>query len=300
MTRDHQANIYLLLTIFWWSTVAAVFKLVLRRLPVADLLLLATLTSTLLLWVLLLARGGRVLLRQQSSRELALSALQGALNPVLYYLVLFNAYKLLPAQQAQPLNFTWPLMLMLLSVPLLKQQLTWRKMLALVVSYTGVLLVVTRGNLVVPGPGELSGVVLALSSTGLWALFWLLNLRDQRDDLLKLAMAFSWGSLYLVCALPFRGMVELPALAELGGAFYIGLFEMGFTFFFWLRALSLARNPALPLNAIYLTPFISLIWIHQLVGEQIHYTAILGLLLIVLGIVLQRSAPAVSVVGKRS
>ncbi|MBC8478160.1 DMT family transporter, partial [bacterium] len=158
MTRDHQANIYLLLTIFWWSTVAAVFKLVLRRLPVADLLLLATLTSTLLLWVLLLARGGRVLLRQQSSRELALSALQGALNPVLYYLVLFNAYKLLPAQQAQPLNFTWPLMLMLLSVPLLKQQLTWRKMLALVVSYTGVLLVVTRGNLVVPGPGELSGV----------------------------------------------------------------------------------------------------------------------------------------------
>ena len=285
------ANQYLILTILCWSTVATAFKLVLRTLPVADLLLIATVTSTILLWSLLLILGKGALVLQQSRRQLLLSAFQGVLNPVLYYLVLFEAYRLLPAQLAQPLNFTWPLMLMLLSILFLKQRLTGRKLMALLISYGGVVLVVTRGNfslLMVEDPG---GVLLALVSTVFWALYWLLNLRDKRDDLLKLTMAFSWGALYLIIALPWRAPIQFPSFGVLGGAIYIGVFEMGLTFFFWLRALKLARNQALPLNVIYLTPFVSLIWINFLLGEQVHHTAIIGLLLIAGGILLQRSLP---------
>ena len=61
--------------------------------------------------------------------------LLGLLNPFLYYLVLFKAYALLPAQQAQPLNYTWAITLSLLAVPLLKQQVRWQEWLALLVSY---------------------------------------------------------------------------------------------------------------------------------------------------------------------
>ena len=32
--------------------------------------------------------------------------LMGLINPLIYYLVLFQAYKLLPASEAQPLNYT--------------------------------------------------------------------------------------------------------------------------------------------------------------------------------------------------
>jgi drug/metabolite transporter (DMT)-like permease len=285
------ANHYLFLAILCWSTVATAFKLVLRTLPVGDLLLLATLTSALLLWSLLLIQRKGSLLFQQTRKQLALSALQGALNPVLYYLTLFEAYRLLPAQLAQPLNFTWPLVLMLLSILFLKQRLTWRKLLALLISYSGVVLVVTRGNFSNMLVEDMRGVLLALISTIFWSLYWLLNLRDKRDDLLKLTMAFSWGALYLIIALPWRAPVQLPNIAVLGGAVYIGVFEMGLTFFFWLRALKLARNQALPLNTIYVTPFISLIWINFLLGEQVHYTAVIGLLLIAVGILLQRSLP---------
>ena len=40
----------------------------------------------------------------------------------LYYLILLKAYQLLPAQVAQPLNMIWPVILVFLSVPILKQK----------------------------------------------------------------------------------------------------------------------------------------------------------------------------------
>ena len=64
------------------------------------------------------------------------------LNPVLYYLVLFEAYDRLPAQIAQPLNYTWAITLALLAVPLLGQRLSGRDMLAVLLGYGGV--VITR------------------------------------------------------------------------------------------------------------------------------------------------------------
>ena len=71
-------------------------------------------------------------------REWAKSVGLGLLNPLLYYAVLFKAYDLLPAQVAQPLNYTWALTLGLLSVPLLGQRFRPRLLVAGLVAYAGV------------------------------------------------------------------------------------------------------------------------------------------------------------------
>ncbi len=71
----------------------------------------------------------------------------GLLNPFLYYIVLFKAYDLLPAQQAQPLNYTWALTLTILSVPMLGQRLTKIDSLACCLGYTGALIIATGGNI---------------------------------------------------------------------------------------------------------------------------------------------------------
>ena len=73
-------------------------------------------------------------------REGAIFAL---LNPVLYYLVLFEAYDRLPAQIAQPLNYTWAIVLALLAVPVLGQRLTLRMGLGIFIGYLGVVVLLT-------------------------------------------------------------------------------------------------------------------------------------------------------------
>jgi drug/metabolite transporter (DMT)-like permease len=74
----------------------------------------------------------------------------------------------------------------------------------------------------------------------------------------------------------------------IAGSIYIGIFEMGATFFVWLKALEYAENQAPVANLIYLSPFISLVFIHLVLGEKILATTIIGLFLILLGIIIQK------------
>jgi drug/metabolite transporter (DMT)-like permease len=67
---------------------------------------------------------------------------------------------------------------------------------------------------------------------------------------------------------------------------WVGLFEMGVTFLLWQQALSRTRQVAKISQLIFLSPFISLFLIHQILGESVHPSAVIALGLIVVGVVL--------------
>lgn len=290
MVDQRKATFYALGAVLIWSTVATAFKLSLRSLSPAHLLLYANFFSVLLLGTILLLRGelGRAL--PKSRRELLLSAGFGLLNPFLYYLILFKAFALLPAQEAQPLNYTWAITLSILAVPLLGQRLGLRELLAILISYGGVLVISTRGDLLGMHFSDPLGVGLALGSTIIWALYWIFNVRDPRPPLAGLFMNF-------LCALPLIFVycllftdLRLPDAGGLLGAAYVGFFEMGISFFLWLQALKYTASAARISTLIFISPFISLVLIHFLVGEEILPSTFVGLILIVAGLLLQQTA----------
>ncbi len=235
----------------------------------------------------------KVKLLKCSGKEYAHSIALGFLNPFLYYVVLFRAYPLLPAQEAQALNYTWPIMIVLLSIPLLKQKIKLRSILAIFISFIGVLIISTEGNILAFSFSNAEGVTLALSSAVIWALFWIYNVRDKRDEVVKLFLNFSFGLLFiLLFTLSFQ-KIKFPPLTGLFGTFYVGLFEMGITFLIWMRALKLSSTSAEVSNLIYLVPFLSLVIIYFAVGEKILLSTILGLFFIIAGILIQQySGPA--------
>ncbi len=288
MTNQAKAYVYAALTVFFWSTVATAFEIGLRDLNSIQLLLVANITALLVFFVLLLLQRKFNLLREVTTREFGLSALQGLLNPFAYYLLIFKAYSLLPAQVAQPANFVWPVVLMLLSVPLLKQPLRFYNVVALLVSFAGVLILSSQGNLHSFRIVQPLGIALALLSSLVWSLFWIANLKDNRDNLIKLFLSSLFSAGYiLILALAtdnFSPVLSKPLYAPV----YIGLFEMGITFAFWLKALQLSDSTGKVANFIYLTPFISLIFIHLILHEELYYTSFIGLCLIVGGILIGR------------
>ncbi len=290
MRQQSQAVVLALATVSLWSTVATAFKLSLRYLPVSQLLFLSGIVSVAALALLLAVQGKLRLLLRLSRRDLARSALLGFLNPFAYYLVLFTAYDLLPAQEAQPLNYTWAITLSLLSVPLLGHRLTRADCLALAVSYLGVYVISTRGELTALSFSEPLGVALALGSTVIWALYWILNTRDSLDAGCRLLLSFFFGTLFLAVLVPFWSGLPDWNLPGWSGAAYIGLFEMSIPFFMWSLAMKKTQSAARIGIFIYLSPFLSLVFIHYLVGEAILGSTIVGLMLIVLGIGLQQAA----------
>lgn len=279
-----KAYFYASLTVFFWSTVATAFKIALRDLNYIQLLLVANITSLMVFAALIIFRKEFAALKKTSFSELGLSSLQGLLNPFAYYLLVFKAYSLLPAQVAQPANFIWPVVLMLLSAPLLKQPLKITGILALLISFTGVLILSSHGNLSSLEIVEPVGVGLALLSSLVWALFWILNLRDARNNLVKLFLSSLFSSLYIVLLASVAGDVLSIFYKPIAAAIYVGVFELGITYAFWLKALQLSETTGKISNFVYLTPFISLIFIHYVLNEKVHYTSVIGLCLIVGGI----------------
>lgn len=221
-------------------------------------------------------------------RDYLWSALLGFLNPYLYYVILFNAYLLLPAQEAQPINQLWAIVLSLLSVGLLKQQFKVSNFVALFMSLGGVLVISTQGNVLALEFSNPFGVVLALSTTILWAIFWIYNLKDARDETVKLFFNFLFGSLYALLSLLVIGTIGPINLLGMIGAVYIGLFEMGLPFLFWLNALQYSTTTVQVSMLVHLVPFLSLLVIHFTLDESILPSTILGLLLIIAGILFQQ------------
>lgn len=289
MTKQAKAYMLTVCAVIFWGTAASAFKIALRHVTPFTLLFYSALVSAAALFVILLFQGKLTTLRGLSLSSWATVALLGFINPFCYYLVLFEAYARLPGQIAMSLNYGWPFALTVLAVPLLKQRLSKTQLVSIGVSFFGAVVIATRGRFLSFGEVSTFGVALAIGSTLLWAIFWLLNARDRLDPVVKLFLGFVFGLLYIILCSPLFGGLTLPTLTALVPLAYIGLFEMGITFVLWLTALQLSSSTARIGNVVYITPFLSLFFLHLVVGEEIHFTTFVGLFLIVGSIIFQET-----------
>lgn len=288
MEKQKRAYVCAFVAVLFWATSASAFKISLRYVDIFSLLFYASITSTGAFLIYILLSNRLNLLKALSGKDYLYSALLGFLNPFLYYAVLFKAYSILPAQEAQPLNFVWPITLVLLSIPLLKQKIRSRDILAIFISFAGVFVISTRGDIFGFRFTNITGVLLATGSSVIWALFWIYNVRDKRDEVVRLFLNFAFGSILTFLLMVLLGGVHIPNLPGLLGAVYVGLFEMGITFLLWLKALKLSKTTAHVTNLIYMVPFLSLVLISFTVGETIFPSTVVGLIFIVGGIILQK------------
>ena len=250
-------------------------------------MLYASLISWLFLVVLQLYKGQ---LKQTLTcwKDYPHALLFGAINPFIYYLMLLKAYTLLPAQEAQILNYTWALTMTLLAIPLLGHKPGRFDIVAAVLCYLGVVVIATRGDLLNLEFGSLMGVGGALLSTVIWALYWLLNTRHNHDPMAGLLRNFT-------CALPmivvYCVVTKTPLIISwqgFSGALYIGLFEMGISFVCWQMAMRLTESTARIANLIFIAPLLSLVIISVILKEPILSSTLWGMVLILGGLMTQQ------------
>ena len=287
MKSARKAFLFALLAVLFWSTCPTAFKLGLRFTDTWQLLTGATLVSTIVMGVIATVQGKIQKLRTFSRKDFAFSALMGLLNPLAYYLVLFKAYTILPSQVAQPLNMIWPIVLVILALPILHQRLRWKSLGAMLLSFSGVIIISLMGGSLSKDPQNRLGIILALSSSVVWALYFLYNTRDTKDPVVRLFLNFSFASIFLLLAGIFRGQPFPASLEGWSGAIYVGVFEMGITFVLWLMAIRLAPSSDRISNLVYIAPFLNLLFASKVLGETIYMTTVIGIILLVAGIVIQ-------------
>ncbi len=281
--RERHALLFALVAVALWSTVATGFKLGLRELAPVQLLLMGCLVA------LAFFAAARPFVRAVlTPRQHLAAAGLGLLNPLAYYLVLFEAYDRLPAQIAQPLNFTWAIALALLAIPLLRQRLSARGWLGICVGYAGVVVLLTQGEFDGFGRFDPLGTALALSSSVIWAMYWLLTVRLGIHPVPLMLNGFAVATVAVAAICWMTTGLPAPNLRVLGYGAWVGLIETGVTFLLWHRALALTGNAGRIGQLIFLSPFLSLVLIANVLGEDIHPSAVVALAMIVAGLALSR------------
>ncbi|MCS5591769.1 MAG: DMT family transporter [Gammaproteobacteria bacterium] len=288
MSNQNRAYFFAAVAIFFWSTVASVFKLSLEHLAPIQLVFYATLFSITALFVVLVFQRKLALIRQYPKGDISKLTLLAFLNPCLYYIVLFEAYDRLPAQEAMAINYSWVVMMVLLSIPILKQRISIKALLGIMVSYVGVVVIATKGHVFALEFSSTLGVVLALSTTVIWALFWLFNTKKSNDIVVSLFLIFLLSLPFVSLAVFFGSEFEWPSYQGLLGGAYVGLFEMGITFVLWQSALSLSTTVAKVTSLAFITPFLSLMLLYLVLDETILPSTVIGIILIIGGLLMQK------------
>ena len=146
MGPSSKALLFGLAAVVCWSTVATAFKVALLVLEPIQLVFYANLTAVLMLLAIVAARGQIQEIPVTFVSHWRLTFLAGTLNPFAYYLILFKAYELLPAQVAMSINYSWAIVLTFMTVIFLKQQVLLADMIAAFVCYSGVFFIASGGD----------------------------------------------------------------------------------------------------------------------------------------------------------
>ena len=287
-SNQNKAYLFAGIAIFFWSTVATAFKLALEHLEPIQLVFYSTLFSVIVLFFITLIQGKLGLIKSFSKSALIHCAFLGLLNPCLYYIILFKGYDILPAQEAMVINFSWPVMIVILSIPILKQKIDIKSFLSIVVCYVGVVVIASKGSLFSMQFESPLGVGYILMTTVIWSLFWLFNTKNSNDSVVSLFLIFLFSLPYILIIAYYSDSFVIPSLKGVIGSAYIGLFEMGVSVVLWQLALKTSTTVSRVASLVFITPFLSLLILHFVLKEDILVSTIFGVILICLGLILQK------------
>jgi len=276
----------LALCILLWASIPVASKKILVEMTNVQMLFWSTLFSFTVLVGVLVAQGKVRLLARYDTRAYGWMGLLGFLGAYLYYILLYGAFARTTAAEGFILAYTWPILVSLLAVVLLGEKLTGRRALAIVISFCGVLVIVTQGRIVSFAFTSLPGDLLALGGAFVFALFSVLGKRARYDQTVSATVYFGVALLAVSATALLSGGIPWPSAAVWPWLLYNGIFVNGISYVFWFKALENGDTFVIS-NALYLTPFLSLLYVYFWLDEAILPSAVVGVVVIVAGVGIQ-------------
>jgi drug/metabolite transporter (DMT)-like permease len=200
---------------------------------------------------------------------------------------------------------TTPIFIALLGLFILKEGLVWYQVAGIFLATFGVLLVVTKGNLLSLTAGKFGtpGDFLVMISAINWAVFSTLSrpgLKKHPSTLMMFyVMSFGWvftsilfflsSGINQITSIPWNGWIAIA---------FLGIFCSGIAYIFWYDALKVL--PAAQTGAfLYLEPMITVIVAALILREAILLATLVGGITILIGVwLVNRPSQSVQVVEK--
>ena len=273
-------------SVLCFGTVATVSKILMNQLDAVYVLAFSFLAATLFLGIYNWKKGYLQKIRKLPGKIVIRMVVIGSLGVFFYNYFLLLGTDLLEAQTAFVINELWPALIILFSCWILGEKMNIGKAAAVIFSFLGILVVTTDGKLTDFSFGNPKGILFALLAAVCYGLYCTLNKRETYDKNLSVMISYGAGTVIAFILIILQGKLSLPTAEQTAGMLWNGIICNALPYLTWALALDIG-NTAVIANLAYLTPFVSLLCTHFVLGEKVTIFSILGLILIVLGIVIQ-------------
>lgn len=284
--RMKKSYMYALITVLIWSTTAAMVKKMLVDIPNLQTVSVSGFLAFFFMAMVNCKNGMIKELKKFSLKDYGRISALGFVGLFLYSALYYYGLSQLSSQEACILNYLWPMMIVLFSCIILKERMTWVKGIALVCSFMGIVILSTgNGGAGVGNTGL--GIISCVAAAMCYGLFSVLNKKAGYNQ--NISMMIIW-LVTAVCALILGVLTEnwIPIQGiQWIGMLWLGVVIDAVAYLLWALAINGSQNTAGIANLAYLTPFLSVIVSAVFLKEEIELRALIALVFIMGGILLQ-------------
>lgn len=280
-----KAYLYAASAIIMWSTMPTISKLLLGEMDSYKILCISALFATIAMIIINLCSKKWPIMKCCKVKDYIKMSAIGLPGVFLYYAFYYAGTESLPAAQAFIINYLWPIMSIVFASMLLKEQMTVRKIIAVIMSFLGVFTVAGEDLIQFNGNTVIS-MLFCFGAAVCYGFYTALNKKSTYDKQVSMTLAMFTAFVLSLIVVLVRGVSLTISFSQIPGILWNGVFTMALANLAWVLSLSYG-NTAKISNLAYITPFMSLVWTFFILNEPISPLSVIGLCLIVVGIFIQ-------------
>lgn len=282
MSAKTKGTVFVLICVSLWALIPVVAKLGQATLDNHQFLFWSSLVSFVVLAITSTVAGTIGEIKRYSTKDWLYISFLGLLGTYIYYLFLYLGYSRAIGMEVLVFQYSWPILIVVFSIPILKEKLTVKKSVALILGFIGVITVLTKGefqNINVSNP---SVIALVAAGASCFALFSVLSKTVVKESYSVVVVYF-----FAACVASFISMLyfsefAFPSTPEIIPVLLNGVFVNGISYIFWVVALKSTEASYLA-PFTFITPILSALYLVFFFGEDFILAYGVGLFCIVTG-----------------
>lgn len=260
MSNKLQAAVLATLCILLWGLIPVVAKLGQQGLSSIQFLFWSSLISLLVMAAISLFSGKWRQLKTLKLKDSAKIFLNGLLGTWLYYFLLYQGYSLADGVEVLVVQYTWPVTICVLAVFILKEPWHRYTTLAVVLGFSSVVLVLSKGDFLSLQISEPLAIFWVFVGASCFALFSVLSKFFHYEPITLTTLYFAVASMMSGLQMFLTGSWQWPAQQAWFAILLNGALVNGISYLLWIWAIKKA-DMSFATTFTFATPLISLLYL---------------------------------------
>lgn len=272
--------IYIVLCIILWSLIPTVAKFAQSSLDHHQYLFYSSIISFLSIFIISLFQKNLKEILSYSKKIFFILFALGFLD-FLYYLLLYFGYKNANGLEVLVIQYMWPIFIVFLSLIILKESFTKKKLLSVIIGFIGVILVITKGNFTTLEFSQIDVLIIVMIGSLSFALFSVLSKIVKINATNAVMIYFFSAILYSLISVNFYSSFIFPSPKDWISILINGILINGISYLFWIKGLQIFDASKVA-PYIFITPILAAFFLILFFDEPILSIYFAGLFLVII------------------